>query len=357
MRRQSQVAVASLFLLGAGVTAQAFTFLGYPSQASIDAGRLKRWEDWSLRQPFALSYAIEEDFFGDSEDQLQAKRAVQNSLNTWSSAAMGLTFELCDWSAVPNDDDNFHINYEGPGVDEYVPGETPLPGWGANIDFFSRPSGFQIISEGKAYTMAEENLGFAVINQDTRQINSVDVYLNSDSPLIDWTYDGSGNGFDVETVLLHEVGHGLGFDHPDLADDNDSPNLNPHNFRGNWNPSPKDVMNSRYTGVKRELTKDEEGGLWYLYPVINSQTGDLTGDRVVDLSDLGTLLAFFERNVPVADIDFDGYVGVADLGILLASYLMSEGSVDPDESPLSIPLPATGLLLLLGAPAVTRRRG
>ena len=356
MRKQQQVATASLFLLGVGVTAQAFTFLGYPSQASIDAGRLKRWEDWALRRPFSLSYAIEKDFFGDSENQLQAKQAVQNALSTWSSAAMGLSFEPCDWSAVPNDDDNFHINYEGPGLDEYIPGETPLPGWGANIDFFSRPTGFEIVSEGKSYQMSEENLGFAVINQDTRQINSVDIYLNSDSPLIDWTYDGSGDGFDTETVLLHEVGHGLGFDHSDLADDHNSPNLNPHNFRDNWNSSPRDVMHSTYTGVKRELTKDEEGGLWYLYPVINSETGDLTGDRVVDLADLGTLLAFFERHVPVADIDFDGYVGVSDLGVLLASYLESGDYADPHDVPRSLPLPATGLLLLLGAPAMATRR-
>jgi Matrixin len=356
MRNHQQAAAASLFLLGLGVTAQAFTFLGYPSQASIDAGRLKRWEDWSLRRPFSLSYAIEEDFFGDSDDQLQAKQAVRSVLDTWSSASMGLSFELADWSAVPNDDDIFHVNYEGPGIDDYVPGETPLPGWGANIDFFSRPSGFEIISEGKSYTMGEQNLGFAVINQDTRQINSVDVYLNSDSPLIDWTFEGSGEGFDVETVLLHEVGHGLGFDHPDLAGDNDSPNLNPHNFRDNWHASSKDVMYSTYTGVKRDLTKDEEGGLWYLYPVINAETGDLNGDRVVNLSDLGTLLSFFERNVPVADIDFDGYVGVGDLGILLASYLTSEDSTDPNDGPLSVPLPTSGLLLLLGAPAVTRRR-
>ncbi|MFG0253121.1 MAG: hypothetical protein ACF8NJ_09640, partial [Phycisphaerales bacterium JB038] len=203
MRNHLLVAAVSLPVLAGAAPTYAFTFLGYPSQASIEAGRLKRWEDWSLRAPFSLSYAIDADFFGNGQNHELAAQAVENALDSWSQASMGLSFELCDWSAVPNDDANFHINYEGPSVDEYIPGETPLPGWGANFDFFSRPSGFEIVSEGKTYTMGEENLGFALINMDTRQINSVDVYLNCDSPLIDWSFDGGGTGFDVETVQQH----------------------------------------------------------------------------------------------------------------------------------------------------------
>ena len=116
-------------------------------------------------------------------------------------------------------------------------------------------------------------------------------------------------------------------------------------------------MHSRYTGVKRELTQDELGGLWFLYPVIDGTTGDLTGDSLVDHRDLGTMLAYFERNVPVADVNFDGFVDSSDLGILLASYNVADIGLAPDNAPPErIPLPASALMLLLGLPAATRRR-
>lgn len=57
-----------------------------------------------------------------------------------------------------------------------------------------------------------------------------EVYLN---PAIDWTLAGDGAGFDVETALLHELGHALGL--------------------GHFSPPPDSVMGPTYSGVERRL--------------------------------------------------------------------------------------------------------
>ncbi len=50
--------------------------------------------------------------------------------------------------------------------------------------------------------------------------------------------------------------------------------------------------------------------------------GDLNGDGVVDLSDLGTLLSAYgcSGSCGVADLDDDGDVDLSDLGVVLSAY-------------------------------------
>ncbi|RMF78895.1 MAG: hypothetical protein D6744_09665, partial [Planctomycetota bacterium] len=51
--------------------------------------------------------------------------------------------------------------------------------------------------------------------------------------------------------------------------------------------------------------------------------GDITGDAVVDLSDLAVLLANFDASPATTadgDIDGDGVVGLTDLAMLLAAF-------------------------------------
>jgi hypothetical protein len=57
-----------------------------------------------------------------------------------------------------------------------------------------------------------------------------EIYLN---PEIEWTVGADGSGFDVETALLHELGHALGL--------------------GHFSPPPDSVMSPTYTGVERRL--------------------------------------------------------------------------------------------------------
>ena len=57
-----------------------------------------------------------------------------------------------------------------------------------------------------------------------------EVYLN---PAIDWTLEAGGPGLDVETAILHELGHALGL--------------------GHFSPPPDSVMSPTYSGVERRL--------------------------------------------------------------------------------------------------------
>ena len=74
-------------------------------------------------------------------------------------------------------------------------------------------------------------------------------------------------------------------------------------------------------GPHQVLIADVETGLWVLNVDLNC-AGDVNGDGIVDLADLGILLAEFgcTGGVCLADLDGDGDTDLADLGILLAGF-------------------------------------
>lgn len=95
-------------------------------------------------------------------------------------------------------------------------------------------------------------------------------------------------------------------------------------------------------------------GLWFdeLAPLIDSlilTPGDINGDSLVDISDLGIVGNSWGTNNPIADWNADGLVDISDLSIVGSNW------DDPSQSSLSS-IPSAGISPLLLIPFVLWRR-
>jgi len=332
-QRSRRYLIPAILLLGlCAAQAGSFTLFGFRSWTQIQNGNFFTWKQSEYGAPFELSFAIQSDILsnqpGGTAFSGSARGAVVSALESWSAASHGfITFEEAPWSPVPNDNNTPRPAWEGPPLDEWD-GDLSNPfGWGANIDVFSRPTGFTIESGEVQFVMSPTTLAFTIVsrNNNYNRIRSVDIYLNES---FNWSTTGQQSRFDVETVVLHEVGHALGLDHPKDAVEMGSVNLDPHTFLPGWPWSTADVMHPVYTGIKRELTIDEIGALRFLYGVeseSDSLPGDVNGDGVVNSQDLALVLGSWgvcpDPPVPcISDINGDGLVNAQDLAVVLANW-------------------------------------
>lgn len=143
------------------------------------------------------------------------------------------------------------------------------------------PDGFNDITWGIAsdplHADSTLQITFQCFNAVTNELNDTDIEIDTDHVGADWRVDGSGacgsDLFDLESVILHELGHLLGIGHPTAfvctvgVEEDKCP-----------------VMNLNNMGVLRDLCADDIAGAASIYPT----NGGPPPDAPLDLTALAT---------------------------------------------------------------------
>ena len=186
--------------------------------------------------------------------------AVNNAMATWDStkcSTIPLTklFDLgLDWGYV-----QFLLGFGG------------VPGWWADLthagwlpgDFFEAvfgPGGSDVVL-GVTFTLVWIDPASGdptdIDNNGKADVAFRETYYNNAFP---WAID-TDIPIDVETVVLHETGHGLSQDHFGKLFETDA--------NGKLHFAPRAVMNAGYTGVQQYLRGTDKGGhcsIWGSWP-------------------------------------------------------------------------------------------
>lgn len=170
--------------------------------------------------------------------------AILSAMNTWNSVTCSSGLELTSLGAS-----SFDLGYV-----------QALVGLGGSFSFtdvmhsgFNRVidavygSGSNVLGVTFTFVWLDGGLPTDIDNNGKQDVAFRDIYYND---AFSWSI-GSG-GIDVETVVLHEAGHGLSQGHFGKLSQTDR--------NGKYHFAPRAVMNAGYTGIQTMIEKTDKAG-------------------------------------------------------------------------------------------------
>lgn len=219
------------------------------------------YDGWrnGVRDIYWLSDLVAGTATGVTEAETQS--AVSNAMDTWEGV------KCSDIPLIQLPD--YDIDW---GYVQWLLGMGGVPGWFADItqagwlpraffDVIAEDGGDYILGATFTFIWVDAVTGEPtdMDNNKKRDVAFREIYYNNN---FTWSIDPSINpGIDVETVVLHETGHGLSQGHFGKLFQTDA--------NGKFHFAPRAVMNAGYTGVQREIKGTDNGGhcsIWVAWP-------------------------------------------------------------------------------------------
>jgi hypothetical protein len=230
-------------------------------------GSLGYWMDGTEQGTSSGTNSDGTTYDGMSEDQ--TIKAFQSVMNTWGSvncsnglvmSDQGITSPgdygdvgIVQWLVTGGPDDNENAQGSGGTAPGTIVHAGNLGAW--FFDIIGGPGGGAgILGVTFTFIWTDENDDPTDIDNNGKDDVFVrEIYMNDGFNWQDAPDDEFGNGiFDYETVMLHEVGHGLSQGHFGKAFRN--------NGNGKLQISPQALMNAWYSTSRRNITGTDNGG-------------------------------------------------------------------------------------------------
>lgn len=175
--------------------------------------------------------------------------AILNAMNTWNNVSCSSGLVLTNLGASPFDLGYVQAIVSGGASGSFFYTDIMHSGFNTEVTDAVFGPGSNVLGVTFTFIWLDDISGDPtdLDNNGKQDVAFRDIYYNDAYP---WSVDGSG--IDVETVVLHESGHGLSQAHFGKL------------FQGEKNEkfhfAPRALMNAGYTGIQRTISESDNAG-------------------------------------------------------------------------------------------------